>query len=105
MTDEETGRRCCRRMRASIAAACSSAALLVAAFLSDREVDSLPAVLGIVNLVSASLYSFHVGRIAMLLGRSWVTWGFGSVAFPPVGALIAYFRLRRLAREKSWWPE
>ena len=105
MTDEEAGRRYCRRMRASLAAANSSAALLIAIFCWDRDYDIILAVLGVVNLVSVSLFSFHIGRIALLLGRNWIAWAFGSIVFSPAGAFVAYFRIRNLAKAKAWWPE
>ncbi len=105
MTDEETGRRYCRRMRTFLAVACSSAALLIAAFYWDRDADLVLAVLGIVNLVSVSLFSIHMGGIARLLGRNWIVWAFGSIVFLPAGALVAYFRMKNLAKAKAWWPE
>ena len=105
MTDEDTGRRCCRRMRASLAAAYSSAALLIAVFFWDSRSDLILAVLGIVNLIAVSLFSFHIGRIALLLGRNWIAWAFGSIVFSPAGALVAYFRMKNLAKAKAWWPE
>ena len=105
MTDEETGKRCCRRMRASLAAALSSAALLVAAYFWNRDFGVILAVLGIVNLISVSLFSFHIGRMALLLGRNWTAWAFGSIVFSPAGALVAYFRMKDLAKARAWWPE
>ncbi len=105
MTDEEAGRRYCRRMRTILAAACASAALLIAVFYWDRDADLVLAVLGIVNLLSVSLFSIHIGRIARLLGRNWIAWAFGSIVFSPAGALVAYFRIRNLAKAKAWWPE
>lgn len=105
MTDEETGRRCCKRMRASLAAALSSAVLLISVFFWDRDIDLILAVLGIVNLISVSLFSFHIGRMALLMGRNWIAWAFGSVVFSPAGALVAYFRMKDLAKARAWWPE
>ncbi len=105
MTDEETGRRSCRQMRASLAAAYVSGALLIAVFCWDRDYDLTLAVLGIVNLVSVSLFSFHIGRVALLLGRNWVAWAFGSIVFSPAGALVAYLKMKNLARERAWWPD
>ena len=92
-------------MRASLTAAYSSAALLIAVFLWDSESDLILAVLGVVNLVAVSLFSFHIGRIALLLQRNWIVWAFGSIAFSPAGALVAYFRMKSLAKARAWWPE
>lgn len=105
MTNDEPVKRYCRQMRASLAAALSSAALLISVFFWDRDIDLILAVLGIVNLVSVSLFSYHIGRMALLLGRNWSAWAFGSIVFSPAGALVAYFRMKNLARARAWWPE
>ena len=104
MTKDDPVTRCCRRMRASLAAAYVSGALLIAVFFWNRDLDLILAVLGIVNLISVSLFSFHTGRIALLLGRSWIARAFGSIMLSPAGALVAYFKIRHLARERAWWP-
>lgn len=105
MTDVEPGMRYCRLMRASLAAAYVSGVLLIAAFFWDRHFDLIFAVLGIVNLIAVSLFSYHIGRVALLLGRNWIVWAFGSIAFSPAGALVAYVRMKNLAKEQGWWPE
>ena len=105
MSEEESIKRYCRQMRASLAAALSSGSLLTAMFFWNRHSDVILAVLGFLNLVSMFLFSFQVDRIARLLGRNWIAWTFGSIVFSPAGALVAYFRMKALAQERAWWPE
>lgn len=89
-------------MNISIFTAYISLSLFIIVFYLDSNLVALLTILGIVNVLSVFSFSYSIGRLALLLEMNWIVWGFGSIIFSPIGAIIFYLKMKKHTKEKGW---